>query len=126
MSSRAVRARVAAGGGDSAVVAVQSPAPRPACAGRKSSSRGGTCWCGADCGVMARPGRATARGCYLHHASPARLGRVDERVVQVKEDRAHPIQPHRFGCSSRARAASAASRMREADREAVGRGRGVT
>lgn len=75
---------------------------------------------------MARPGRATARGCYLHHASPARLGRVDERVVQVKEDRAHPIQPHRFGCSSGARAASAAPRMREAGREAVGRSRGVT
>lgn len=57
VSSRAVRARVAAGGGDSAVVAVQSPAPRPARAGRKSSSRGeqrGTCGSEADRGGRRR------------------------------------------------------------------------
>ncbi|EGW06867.1 hypothetical protein I79_006112 [Cricetulus griseus] len=67
-----------------------------------------------------RRGRATARGRYLQHASPARPGRVDERVVQVKEDRAHPTQPHSLGRSSRARAASAAPRMRDDGQEPSG------
>lgn len=96
VSSRAVRARVAAGGGDSAVVAVQSPAPRPA-RGKEEQLQGRAA---GDLRARSRSRRATARGRYLHHASPARLGRVDERVVQVKEDRAHPTQPHRFAAQA--------------------------
>lgn len=70
-------------------------------------------------GVLARQGRATARGRYLQHASPARPGRVDECVVQVEEDRADPTQPHSLGNPSSARAAAAATAAAPRKRKAV-------
>lgn len=101
-----------AGGGDSAVVAVQSSAPGPTRGNETPRARGGRLR--VRSGVLARQGRATARGRYLQHASPARPGRVDECVVQVKEDRADPTQPHSLRNPSSARAASAAPRTRKA------------
>lgn len=84
-----------------AVVAVQSPAPGPTRGKEAPRARSGGLR--VRSGVLARQGRATARGRYLQHASPARPGRVDECVVQVKENRADPTQPHSPGNPSSVR-----------------------
>lgn len=110
--------------GDSAVVADPSPAPGPTRGNEAPRARGGGLR--VRSGVLARQGRATARGRYLQHASPARPGRVDECVVQVKEDRADPTQPHSLGnpSSARAAAAAAAPRTRKAVRHTWAESRG--
>lgn len=121
VSSRAVRARVAAGGGDSAVVAVQSPAPRPARAGRKSSSRGeqrGTCGREADRGGRRRGDVTSIMPLRLASAvSMSVLSRSKKTARTRLSPIASPLKP-------RARAASAAPCMREAGRGVGGRGRG--
>lgn len=149
----APRAAAARRGGNPALVAVQrhpSGSPRAASAvrsqtplalraGRPAHGASGVRGPDAQGGDGAVPGARGERargaelaegkretGRYLQHALPTRSGRVDERVVQVEEDRPHSAQPHTPAASATrklAAAATAATTARACANLARGRGR---